>query len=210
MITMEALQISLPVAQLESREGDTQTGYSVSAKGTGSFSGLSYTVPAHTSGKLKAKIQIMAMTSDDVKKLNDMAFAMLSVSKQKEVREYERTHASANLSLFGMFFGGNSASASYDKTKESMETMGLTKDQISMLISGFYEIAKKMSHVVLDFNIDNTANDYSVSGDLQLYTISGNISTEKGTTEYRMLANKGTAGSNGDTAPAAGEVIPLS
>ncbi len=42
---------------------------------------------------------------------------------------------------------------------------------------------------------------------LQLYTISGTITTSKGTAQYRMLANKGTAGSG--KAKAKGHIIPL-
>lgn len=87
--------------------------------------------------------------------------------------------------------------------------MGLSEEQISTIVDKMMEIASTMTSVELDFDIDNTENDYSVSGDLQLYTISGTITSEKGTQEYRMLADRGTAGSD-SSAKATGKIIPLS
>lgn len=43
-----------------------------------------------------------------------------------------------------------------------------------------FEVEKSLSYVELDCKVDNHHNDYSVSGDLQLYT----ISTKKGTAEF--------------------------
>lgn len=186
----------------------TSTGFSVSAQGTGSFSGLSYTVPAHTKGSLEAEIKVMAITSEDVKKLNDLVLSMVNASTEKEMKEYEKTHASANLSIWSFWSAG--ASASYDKTTEKMEKSGLTKEQITTIINKMFEIAQSQSSVKLKFEIDNSQNDYSVSGDLQLYTIGGTIKTEKETVEFRFLADKGTAGKGSDTAPAEGQIIPLS
>src|SRR3989338_3687568 len=88
------------------------TGFSVEAQGTGSFAGLSYTIPAHTKGRLKAKIQVMAITSADVEQLNSLVMSMLSASKKDEVKTHEETHASANISIWSLFGGG--ASASYE------------------------------------------------------------------------------------------------
>lgn len=42
----------------------------------------------------------MAITSEDVKKLNDLVLSMVNASTQKEFKEYEKTHASANLSIW--------------------------------------------------------------------------------------------------------------
>lgn len=186
----------------------TSTGFSVKAQGTGSFTGLSYTVSAHTKGTLEAKIKVMAITSEDVKKLNDLVLSMVNASTQKEFKEYEKTHASANLSIWSFWSAG--ASASYDKTTENMQKSGLNEEQITTIINKMFEIAKSQSSVKLKFEIDNSQNDYSVSGDLQLYTIGGTIQTEKGTAEFRFLADKGTAGKGSDTAPTEGEIIPLS
>ena len=204
--TMAHIAVNFPTAMVLEAPPATQTGFSVAAQGTGSFTGLSYTVPAHTSGNLKARIQVMALTSEDVKELNALVMSMLNATERSKVETHEKTHASANISIWSIFGGG--ASASYDKTKDTMNSMGLTEAQVSTIVDRLFDIASEMSNVELDFTIDNTANDYSVSGDLQLYTIAGQVTTSKGTREYRFLANRGSAG--GGTAPAEGKIIPLS
>jgi hypothetical protein len=192
--------------------GTSSTSFSISVSGMGQLAGLAYTVPAHTSGTIKAKLQISALSSEDVKDLNALALGMLSASSRKKVEEYEKTSARANLSLWTWFFGGGGASASYEKTRNSMETMGLTDEQINKLMDAFMERARQMSTVEIDFYVNNSNNDYSVSGDLYLYTVKGTIKTDKGTQEYRMLADQAAAGgppATGGGAPSSGSVIPL-
>lgn len=196
----------------ESVQGSAEESYSIEVSGQGQLTGLSYTVPAHAQGSIKAKLQISAMSSEDVENLNDLAMGMLDASYQEEIKEYEKTSASANLSVWTWFFGGGGASASYEKTKDTMISKGLTEEQITMLMDAFLERAKNMSTVEIDFYINNTNNDYSVSGDLYLYTVSGTIQTEKGTAQYRMLADQASAGGpppTGGGAPSSGKVIPL-
>ena len=185
--------------------GSSETSFSVTAEGTGSFTGLSYTIPAHINGRLQAKINMMALTSENIQKLNDLAAAMLSASVKEKIEDETKFSSKANLSFWSFFSGG--AEADYSSTHKKMKSSGLTENQITTLMENMFEIAKNMNHIVLDFQIDNTKNDYSVSGDLQLYTISGQIKTDKGTREFRMLADTGTAG-NG-TAPAKGKIIPM-
>ena len=205
MITRCQILINFPATNLLLESPPSaSTGFSVEAQGTGSFTGLSYTVPAHASGSIKAEIQVMAITSDNVQTLNDLVKSMLSASEKSKVENAEKTHASANLSLWGFLSGGGSAN--YKQTHSSMTSMGLTDEQITTIIDKLFEIASKMSHVQLNFTVDNTAFDYSVSGDLELYTLAGSVSTSQGTKQYRMLADKGTAGNQ---ATATGKIIPL-
>lgn len=94
-----------------------------------------------------------------------------------------------------------------------MKKKGLTEAQITMLMEAFLERAKQMSTVEIDFYVNNQNNDYSVSGYLYLYTVSGTIKTPKGTAQYRMLADGAAAGGpppNGGGAPSTGNVIPIS
>ncbi|MBY5735390.1 hypothetical protein HFO26_34935 [Rhizobium leguminosarum] len=58
-----------------------------------------------------------------------------------------------------------------------------------------------MSIVSLKAHIINTGNDYSVAGELKILTIQGKVISGQNTIQYRVLANKGTAGSDGATAP---------
>lgn len=93
-----------------------------------------------------------------------------------------------------------------------MMSKGLTEAQITTLMDAFLELALKMSTVEINFYINNSANPYSVSGDLYLYTVSGTIKTEKGTAQYRMLSDNAAAGGpppSGGGAPSSGSVIKL-
>jgi len=179
--------------------------FSVEAQGYGSFSGLAYTVPAHTNGKITAKVKVLALTSTDIDNLNTLIKGMLSASQYEKVRDYEATHASANLSYWGFWSGGGGAS--YDKTHEELRGFGLSEENIRTIVSAMAEVAKKMSHVKIEFNVLNANNDYAVSGSLLLYTIAGTITTGNQQYQYRMLANKGTAGSGDQTAPASGQIV---
>ena len=175
-------------------EGESKDSYSIEVSGEGQLVGLSYTIPAHTEGRIKAKLQISALSSEDVQNLNDLALGMLDASYKEEINEYEKTSTSANLSVWSWAFGGGGASASYEKTTETMKSKGLTEEQITMLMEAFLERAKSMSSVEINFYVNNSANDYSVSGDLYLYTVSGTIKTEKETAQYRLLADQASAG----------------
>mgnify|MGYP001331209363 FL=1 len=200
------------IFETSSLTGGATESYSIEVSGQGQLTGLSYTVPAHAEGRIKATLQISAMSSEDVKKLNELAMGMLDASAKEQVKEYEKTAASGNLSIWTWFFGGGGASASYEKTKESMMSKGLTEAQITTLMDAFLELALKMSTVEINFYINNSANPYSVSGDLYLYTVSGTIKTEKGTAQYRMLSDNAAAGGpppSGGGAPSSGSVIKL-
>ncbi|EJL6400654.1 hypothetical protein [Vibrio navarrensis] len=192
--------------------GEASDSFSIEVSGMGQLVGLSYTVPAHATGSIKAKLQISAMTSEDVRNLNALAMGMLDASYREEINEHEKTSASANLSVWTWFFGGAGASASYEKTRDTMKSKGLTDAQITTLMDKMFEMASKMSDVEIDFYINNETNDYSVSGDLYLYTVVGTIKTEKGTQQYRMLADQASAGGpppSGGGAPSSGKIIPL-
>ena len=132
---------------------------------------------------------------------------MVSASQYDHVRDYEATHVSANLSFWAFWSGGGSAS--YDKTHEELRGFGLSEENIRTIVSAMAEVAKQMSHVEIDFDVKNAANDYAVSGSLLLYTISGTIITQNQQQQYRLLADKGIAGSGEQTAPADIQIIPL-
>lgn len=179
--------------------------YTVEAQGYGTITGLAYTIPAHTNGKIKATLQTLALTSNDVTNLNNLIKGMLSASQYEKVRDYESTHASANVSYWAFWSGGGSAS--YEKTHESLRGFGLSEDNIKTIVNAMSEVAKKMSSVEIDFNVLNAENDYSVSGNLTLYTIAGSVATQNGQYQYRLLTDKGHYGTGDQTAPATGEIL---
>src|ERR1700710_1925916 len=55
--------------------------FSVESQGYGSFTGMAYTVPAHSDGRVTADIQTLALTSADVQTLVDLIKGMLSASQ---------------------------------------------------------------------------------------------------------------------------------
>lgn len=181
--------------------------FSVDAQGNGSLTGLAYTIPAHAKGTITAKLNTLSLTSEDVTTLDTLIKGMVSASEWSKVTDYEETHASADLSFWGLIGGGGSAS--YTKTHEAMTGMGLSEENIKTIVDKMAEIAGNMSTVEIEFEVDNSANDYSVSGSLLIYTVSGTIKTGNTQTQYRLLADQGTAGSAGQSAPASGTIIPL-
>ncbi len=191
---------------------EAKESFSIDASGTAQLTGLSYTVPAHTSGTIKAQLQTSALTSQDVADLNAMATGFLEASVKEEVREQEKTSGSANVTVWSWLFGRGSASASFERIHETMLSKGLTEAQISELMDAFLERATNMSRVQIDFFVNNELNDYSVSGDLYLYTVAGTVKTTKGTAQYRMLADNAAAGgppASGGGAPATGKTMTL-
>jgi len=94
-----------------SLNGSATDSFSIEVSGQGQLTGLSYTIPAHAQGSIKAKLQTSAITSEDVKALNELALGMLSASYKEEITEFEKTSASSNLSIWGWFFGGGATSS---------------------------------------------------------------------------------------------------
>lgn len=183
------------------------TGFNANSVGTGSFTGLAYTVPAYTKGTIKADLEVMCITTEDVKTLNSLVDTMLSSSAKSKIASSTTTKASADLSFWDFLFGG--ASASVTHSNSAMHSLGLTTDQITIIVKKLFDIASKMSHVSIDFEVENQNHDFSVSGDLELFTIGGTVSSGKETKQYRMLANQGTAGNSSGQAPAKGKIIPM-
>jgi hypothetical protein len=207
MTSYSPVYFNAPITLVGDPTPSVSSGFSVDAQGTGSFTGLDYTVPAHASGEIKADIAVMTLTSQNVADLNALILGMLSASQKTSFQEQEQTSASADLSIFS-FFGGGGASASYSDTKTTMNSSGLSDANITTIVNAMAADATAMTHVTLDFFIDNSQSDFSVDGELDLYTISGKINAGQGDVQYRMLANKGSAGQGGG--PAKGAVIPLS
>jgi hypothetical protein len=193
-------------------EGSSEEAFSIDVSGLGQLTGLAYSVSPYTEATIEADLSISAMSSQDVKDLNELAMGMLSASYREEIKEYEKTSASANLSIWSWFFGGAGATASYEKTSQTMKSKGLTEEQINKLMDAFLSKAQQTTKVKVKFFVNNANNDYAVSGSLFLYTVSGSIKTAKETKQYRMLADQAAAGGpppTGGGAPATGKIIPL-
>jgi hypothetical protein len=181
--------------------------FTVASQGFGSVTGITYTVPAHSDGNVKANIRYPSLTSVDIENLNNLIKGMLSATQYEKVEKYERIHASGKVKYFAFWSGG--ASASYEKTRREMTGFGLSEENIKTIVSAMSEVAKKMSNIQLDINILNRDNDYAVSGNLLIYTLAGTIKVGNEQHQYRVLSNRGTFGSRDRTAPANVDTIPL-
>jgi hypothetical protein len=132
---------------------------------------------------------------------------MVSASQWQKVRDYEATHASANLSYWGFLSGGGGAS--YDKTHEAASGFGLSEENQRTIVNAMTEIAKNMSRVAVDVHVRNSANDYAVGGNMIVFTIAGSVRVNNQTRQWRMIANKGVGGSGDETAPVDTNVVRL-
>lgn len=187
--------------------GSAEEGFNIEAQGYGSITGLAYTIPAHTDADFDIDLKVLAMTSSDVDNLNRLIRGMVEASKYEKVRDYESSHASANLSFWSLLGGGGSAG--YSKTREELRGFGLSEENQRTIISAVSEIAKTISRVAVQIHVKNSANNYAVSGNMIVYTISGTVSTGSEQSQYRMIADQGLAGSGDQTAPTENKVVPL-
>lgn len=204
---VELFPVSLAQSKLTRMIADATDSFSVESEGFGSLTGLAYTVPAHSEATIKASIKSLALTSVDVENLSALMRGMLSSSQYQKIREYESTHASANISYWGFWSGGGGAS--YEKTREEMRGFGLSEQNIQTIVSAMTEIAKNMSHVELEITVLNSHNNYAVSGNVLVYTIAGALRTANKQTQYRLIGDEGVAGSGNKTAPAKVRIVPL-
>jgi hypothetical protein len=206
------LTVLMPPAQPQALEDEkafeaAADSFSVNAQGNGSVTGIAYTVPAYSDGRVTADIRYLSLTSADVDTLNSLIRGMVSASQYEKIQEYERIHASAKLSVWRFWSGGGSAS--YEKTRNEMRGFGLSEENIRTIISAMADIARNMSNVKLDINVRNSRNNFAVSGNLLVYTMAGTIKLGNEQLQYRMLSNQGTYGDRDRVAPADVNVIPL-
>jgi hypothetical protein len=188
-------------------EGGEETSFSVDYTGVGSLTGLTFTVPAHSETRIIANLRIAAMTSQNIRDLEAGWTALLDITRQEELREYksEDTSLSANLGFMGFFNGGGKAERTTSQSREYMETLGLSESQIDTAMTMFSDFAKEMSEVTYDSTIFNRNNPYSVSGMLQFFVMSGEVTTGSETITWRTLSDGSVAGEHPEQAEGDGE-----
>ena len=107
--------------------------------------------------------------------------------KQAELQRLLASSPHGDLAIFSTLGGSDSSS------KRSLASLGLTDEQIARVTEAFGDAASTMSVVGLDARIDTTSRDVAATGDLMLFTISGAVTSSKGTQDYRLIANKADA-----------------
>lgn len=192
-----------PIKQLDA--GPVTDGFSVDVQGYGSITGLAYKIPAHTDADFDIDLKILSLTSADVANLNKLIEGMVGASKWEKVRDYERTHASANLSFWSVLSGGGGAS--YEKIHEAASGFGLSEENQRTIVSAMSEVAKNMSKVACKVHVKNALNNYAVSGNMIVFTIAGTVRTNNQQYQFQMIADQGLAGSGSQTAPTDNQIV---
>ncbi|MBQ4822733.1 hypothetical protein [Aquimarina sp. MMG016] len=94
------------VFNVGSKNGVSTDGIAVNAYGQGQCSGATYTVSAHSTIDVDFTINMLCITPDNVKTLNDLIRGLLSASKQHEYDELSKKEVSDGISFFSFFSGG--------------------------------------------------------------------------------------------------------
>ena len=172
LVFLPALALGLclcsAAAEQHSTSAGNSDGFMVNSAGMGSLTGISFSCPAFGNCKVKGCLEERALTSQNVKDLNQHIMGIVGASRYQEIHDVMQNHPSGDLALFAHFAGASGA-ASAGETHDRMEGFGLPKEDIGEIVHQLAQAAAKMSEICVDFNIENTANNYGVSGHLRLY-----------------------------------------
>jgi hypothetical protein len=165
-----------------------ESGISITAYGKGQLTGATYTVPPHGEITVSFKLKILSVTKDQIRDLDDLILSLLEASKQSLYKEIENISASGGTSFFGFF--GLSASASYSKTKQKMESWGLSEENQRVIVGKMMELTQQMNEIDYQGTVYNRDNSYSVSGNLFGIVMDATIKQREFQNQIRMLAPK--------------------
>lgn len=173
------------------------------------MTGLSFNVPAFSETRVVANLRIPAMSSQMLRDLEAGWKALLDISRQEELEEYQSldTSLSANLSFIGYFSGGAKTEITAQKSRRNMQSLGLTEGQIDQAMQMFADAAAQMSEVTYDSTVYNRHNNFSVRGNLVFFTMGGEITRGENSQGYRVLSEGSAAGTPGKQAEAGGEFV---
>jgi len=182
--------------------GSNENGIKVKAQGMGKYSGLEFCVPAHTKAKIKVNTDICAVPSEEIKKVTDYIKSLMTETQKENLEKYESEHSTGDLSIWSVFSLGKDAS--YDEINQKMKSMGLSDEQITKIHEMLETAVHQTTEVAMEYKIDNRNFDYETCGSIYLWTIEGQLRSQKNQTQFRLLAGSGFSGQ----APATGSVIP--
>ncbi|HEF4774602.1 hypothetical protein KTD26_26640 [Burkholderia multivorans] len=162
-------RIVLPKIKLQMLSGEpsgtSQSGVAVTTYGQGQVTGGIYTVPAHGQINVDFKVRIQCVTPNDIQKMSDLIRSLLEASKQHLYDELQRTSISGGASFFG-FFGWGGGSASYEDTKHTMDSFGLSEANQEKIVDAMMKIAQQSNEFNYSGTVFNKDYDYDVSGSL--------------------------------------------
>ena len=185
-----------------------ETGVAVTAYGKGQLTGAMFTIPAHGEITVDFKLKLSCVTPENVQNLSNLIKSLLDASHQHSYKELEKTQASGGVSLFGFF--GFHGSASYSKTKETMDSWGLSEENQRAIVDAMMEIAQEVCEFNYSGTIFNKDYDYEVSGNLFGIVMDAVIQQNQYQHQLRFLAPNAHLGTHdGDTLPSVGKLYEL-
>lgn len=186
-----------------------ETGVAVSSYGKGQVTGVLYTVPAHAQINVDFKLKLLCVTPENVQNLSNLIKSLLDASKQHLYKELEQTNVSGGASFFG-FFGWGGVRGSYSKTKETMDSFGLSEENQRTIVNAMMNTAQEVSEFNYSGTIFNRDNDYNVSGNLFGIVMDAVIKQDQYQHQIRFLApNVHLETSDGQTLPSVGKLYDL-
>lgn len=189
--------------------GQNETGIAVTSYGKGQVTGAIYTVPAHAEINVNFKLKLLCVTPENVQNLSNLIKSLLDASKQHSYEELEKTHVSGGGSFFG-FFGWGGASASYSKTKHTMDSFGLSEENQRTIIDAMMKTAQEVSEFNYSGTIYNKNYDYDVTGNLFGIVMDAVVKQDQYQHQLRFLApNVHMESSDGDMLPSVGKLYEL-
>jgi hypothetical protein len=189
--------------------GSNETGVAVTAYGKGQVTSVMYTIPAHAQITVNFKLKLLCVTPEDVQNLSNLIKSLLDASHQHSYHELEKTQVSGGASFFG-FFGWGGASASYSKTKETMDSFGLSETNQRAIVDAMMKVAQQVSEFNYSGTIFNKDYDYDVSGNLFGIVMDAVIQQNQYQHQLRFLApNVHLETHDGETLPSVGKLYEL-
>lgn len=177
--------------------GSSEDSFSWEGGGIGAVQGATFTVPAHGSISLTYTIHATAISQDDMNKFESLVKSMMDASHYAQYKSHAEASASGHWSLFG----GASASASASMTRDSMSGYGISPENQTKLIETLNTMFAQPSTYTATVTVNNTNYDYSVSGQIMVYSFTGHITTSQGTKQTRMIGGPVAQGSGGESLP---------
>jgi hypothetical protein len=207
-------RIVLPKIKLHTFAGElpgtSQSGVAVTTYGQGQVSGAIYTVPAHGQISVDFKVRILCITPSDIQKLSDLIRSLLDASKQHLYDELQKTNISGGASFFG-FFGWGGASASYEDTKHTMDSFGLSQENQAKIVEAMMKVAQQTNEFNYHGTVFNRDYDYDVSGSLFGIVMDATIQQGQYQNHVRFLApNVHFQTPDGTQLPSVGKLYDLS
>jgi hypothetical protein len=163
-------------------------GVEINAYGQGKVAGATYTVGPRTQANVSFAFDMMCVTPNDIQALSALIRSLLDAPHQHRYDELERAGISGGASLFCFFTLG--VPASYSKTKQTMDSWGLSEANQARIIEAMMALSQKTNHFAFEGTVYNRYSAHAVSGSIFAIVMDATIQKSEKHEQYRFLAPK--------------------